>query len=196
MKLCLLAVILTAATAISCERPASNTSYTASPAQAKFDPPDANVPMIVLEQSDDAFGGGLPFNLSVYADGKVDYKPRGVVSMSSVMSRETPKPSPTPAVWTISNDELQRMLDEFTKADFFALQNKYQDQNDGCPNYFTDAPMVYITMNLRDKSKKIAHYQGCREVNSGPVYPRALKTLEDKIAEIALAGHVDQNRTP
>ena len=147
----------------------------ARPGRYCVDPPQGDVAMIIVERTADAFGGGSPYTLSIYADGRVTYKPRGGTSMYDAMSGKTPGPSPTPAAWNITSDQMQQIFAAFTQADFFSLRDRYQDQGDGCPTTVTDAPSANVTLNLRDKSKTVQHYMGCREVNSGPVFPRAAK---------------------
>ncbi|HEY2847366.1 MAG TPA: DUF6438 domain-containing protein [Pyrinomonadaceae bacterium] len=159
------------------------------PVFAPLVPPDVNVPMVIIERSDDAFGGGNPYVASIYGDGRVEYKPRGVTSMRDAMEGNRPRPSPTPGYWTITQDQVRQLLDAFSQADFLALRDRYYNEADGCPTSVTDAPSINVTLNLSDKSKKVEHYLGCREVNSGPVYPRALRELEDRIETIALKDH-------
>ena len=190
-----LAVLVTlSALTMSCSNSSSNgainsTAGTSASAEA-FAPPDNNTPMIVMRQGEGAFGG-KSFTVSVYADGKVHYDPHYTPSMSDIMGGNKPKPSPTPADWNITQEQLRSLIDGFAKADFLNLKDRYQYTEDGCPTHAEDLPTIELTLNLRDTSKKIQHNLGCMEVNSGPAYPRALKELEDRVVQITMKTHAE-----
>jgi hypothetical protein len=177
---------LTMSCSVSSSKDGSNSTGTSS-AQT-FDPPDTNTPMIVMRKGEGAFGGGS-YTLSIFAGGKVHYDPHYTQSMSDVMDGNKAKGSPTPADWNIRTEQFQSLLDAFAKADFLNLKDRYQYVQDGCPTHAEDLPTIELTLNLRDRSKKIEHNLGCMEVNSGAAYPRALKDLEDRIARVALGDH-------
>lgn len=144
--------------------------------------------MIVVHKGEGAFGGSS-YTLSIWSDGKVQYDPRYTQSMSDVMSGNKPKPSPTSDTWRLTPEQVRSILDQFVKADFLNLKDRYRTAEDGCPSQAQDFPTISISLSLRDRDKKVDHDLGCREVNSGPPYPRELRELEDKIEQIALSEH-------
>jgi len=181
-------IFILAALVVSCSRSGSTVTSPPAVGADSFEPPAASLPMIVMHSGEGAFGGAS-YTLSIWADGKVQYDPHYTQSMNDAMSGKKTLPSPTPATWRISAEQVRTILDEFAKADFLNWGNRYQYAEDGCPSHAEDFPNVEITLSLRDKEKKVAHNLGCREVNSGPPYPRALKDLEAKIEQIAFDGH-------
>ena len=85
----------------------------------------------------------------------------------------------------ISQEKLKEIIKEFNKADYFSLKDKYINQeDDGCPEYWTDQPDVNTSIKTNGRIKSISHYHGCRENRGRTIYPKGLTELERKIDEI------------
>ncbi|MBS1794863.1 MAG: hypothetical protein JSS81_13470 [Acidobacteria bacterium] len=82
----------------------------------------------------------------------------------------------------ITEDQLRALVDEFRKADFFALNDSYQ-KNDECPARWTDNPTMITSLRIDGREKRIVRDGGCRDKERRP-YPPALAALEDRIDEI------------
>ncbi|MFL6374219.1 MAG: DUF6438 domain-containing protein [Pyrinomonadaceae bacterium] len=190
MKSHLTAIVALSFLAGACSiSPSTGASGSRSNAPASADvflpPADPNTPMMIMHQGEGAFGG-KSFTVSVYADGRVHYEPHYTTSMNDIFAGNKAKPAPTPTDRTITPDQLRALLDAFAKADFLNLKDRYQYAEDGCPTHAEDLPTIELTLNLRDKSKKIQHNLGCMEVNSGPPYPRSLHELEGTVKRVTL----------
>src|SRR4051812_11604978 len=144
-----LVVIVLSAFAASCSISPSTAGSNNSVNAASLDPPANDIPMIVMRKGEGAFGGGS-FIVSIYPDGKVHYEPHYTTSMNDVMLGNKPKPSPTPADWTITPEQVQSMLASFAKADFLDLKDRYQSVEDGCPTHAEDLPSIELMLTLRD----------------------------------------------
>jgi hypothetical protein len=98
------------------------------------------------------------------------------------------------SVWTrtgviksrISREQVQRLIDEFEKANYFSLKDSYIVGKDGCPAVATDNPTAYTSFQINGQTKSVNHYLGCLYLTNGfdESYPKELTTLENRIDEI------------
>ena len=85
----------------------------------------------------------------------------------------------------ISQEQVQQLIAEFERANYFSLQDSYRDARDGCPSVATDSAWAYTSIQINGRRKSVEHYQGCIYAGSGfTTYPRELTTLESRIDEI------------
>lgn len=75
----------------------------------------------------------------------------------------------------IDKAKVSALIQEFNKANFFALENSYTPRNG--LNCSTDSPSVTTTLKINGNTKEVAHYLGCPA-------PRELDDLDRKIDEI------------
>ncbi len=87
----------------------------------------------------------------------------------------------------ISEEKINQIINEITKADFFSLKNSYTD-GFNCPAFWKDNPDVTLSISLYRKEKTVSHSLGCKEKadldKEGKIYPQQLYDLENKIDEI------------
>ena len=106
------------------------------------------------------------YSLKVLADGRVVYRGKQFV-------RNKGK-----AEIRLTREQLQQLLSEFEKADYFSLRNRYQYRADGCSSSGLDYPSAVTSFRINGRVKTIAHDYGCREKSDGDsrVYPSELFT--------------------
>ena len=140
---------------------------------------------ITLERTP-CFGACPWYKLSISADGAVELIPKAL----DVDHREVDKP---PFKVNIGVDKVKRLITEFEKINYFALNDEYITRNEeDCPSSWTDAPSAITSISTGGKWKRILHYRGCK---GNPVLDK-LTTLENKIDEIAgTEGWLKQLRT-
>ena len=80
----------------------------------------------------------------------------------------------------VTQEQLKRMIVYFEKVRFFELNDKYQDEKDGCTWLVTDHPSEIISIQINGKTKEINHYFGCGAGNP----TKMLGELGIKIDEI------------
>jgi hypothetical protein len=122
--------------------------------------------------------GCSPFTVAINADGTVVFEGSKYV-YDSQTGKETSQPLGTHTT-KISREQLEQLVSEFDRIDYFNLKDKYTDQKD-CPSYGTDAPTVITSLKTNGRSKSISRYGGC----NGTDELRDLSALEEKISEIA-----------
>lgn len=83
---------------------------------------------------------------------------------------------------TIGADELQNLISEFGRINYFALQDRYCGTEDGCPKATISCPgyAVRTSLRLNGRSKSITHCASCVDLDGGE-HPRELSALEDHI---------------
>ena len=113
------------------------------------------------------------YTLMIFADGRVVYRGKGFVrTRKEVVSKVTP-------------EQLSQLLAEFEKIDYFSLRDRYQYLEDGCRTAAIDYPSAITSIRINGRAKTITHDYGCREkIPDGPVYPKELFALEQRIDEI------------
>jgi hypothetical protein len=147
-------------------------------------PGQSATPIITLERATDAFGVAPAYKLSIYADGTVIYKarPHETAPMynrkPNVNKRRTAKSK-------ISQADIQQLISEFERIDYFSLKDDYGMSGGvgptrDCPRLWTDQPSAYTSLIINGKSKRIAHYSGCK----GNDAAEKLTQLENRIDEI------------
>ncbi|HEX8564622.1 MAG TPA: DUF6438 domain-containing protein [Pyrinomonadaceae bacterium] len=151
---------------------------TEPPAIESFIPEDT---FITLERT--ACYGTCPnYTVAVSADGTVIFSGSYYKTVKGV------------SVWTrtgviksrISQEQVQRLIDEFERANYLSLKNSYVIEKDGCPAVATDNPTAYTSIQINGQNKSVKHYLGCLYLTSGfdKSYPKELTALENRIDEI------------
>lgn len=69
---------------------------------------------------------------------------------------------------------------------FLGLQAKYEDEDDGCPEVWTDNPTSYYSLKANGREKKVQFYEGCEGELPG------LDTLRDIQREIIEVTNLEQ----
>lgn len=118
-----------------------------------------NDTVITLERTA-CFGKCPVYKLTVYGSGAVIYEGKDFV-------RTTGK-----AEKTISQEQIQQLVSEFEKANYYALNDSY------IKVMITDLPYVTTSISTDGKTKNIKHY--CGDTSA----PEQLTKLENKIDEI------------
>jgi hypothetical protein len=115
--------------------------------------------VITLERTA-CFGTCPVYSLTIRGDGTVAYEGKDFVEVKG------------PAETTISQDQIEKLIVEFEKADFFSLKDSYAERT------ITDAPTVITSITVDGKSKTVEHYHGDLSA------PEKLTALEDRIDDI------------
>ena len=115
--------------------------------------------VITLERTA-CFGTCPVYSLTIRGDGTVVYDGKEFVEVKG--TTET----------TISQDQVDQLISEFEKVDYFSLNDNYTERT------ITDAPTVITSIRLNGKIKTIKHYHGDLSA------PEKLAELEDRIDEI------------
>lgn len=94
----------------------------------------------------------------------------------------------------LSEEQLENLVLEIEKANFFSLENVYDWDSGNCPELASDMPGVNLTINLNGKEKTINHYHGCFDKDNSSagkpvniaerIFPQQLYNLENGIDEI------------
>ncbi|MBI3652445.1 MAG: hypothetical protein HY231_15600 [Acidobacteria bacterium] len=108
------------------------------------------------------------YKLTIYADGKVVFEGRDFVKKKGRFESH------------IASQQVEQLLTEFERANFFALRNSYATEADGCESLWTDHPTTTTSIKTNGKTKTVAHYHGCQ----GAKIPQSLTALENRIDEI------------
>ena len=133
---------------------------------------------VVTLQRTACYRGCSPYKVTINAEGTVVFDGSKYV-YDAKTGKETLQPLGTQKS-SISQDQLQLLVSEFDRINYFALKDQYTGGKD-CPVYGTDAPSAYTSIQTNGKSKSITHYSGC----TGSETLRDLSALEAKIDEIA-----------
>ena len=127
----------------------------------------AAVPVITLERSV-CYGTCPAYKLTIFDDGKVIYVGKEFVKQKGK------------AEGRITKAELDELVREFERINYFSLDDYYTDGPKNCPEYWTDHPSAVTSLSWKGKTKKIDHYHGCHGL---PVLEQ-LTNLEKKIDEV------------
>jgi len=114
---------------------------------------------------DPCFGTCPIYNLTIYANGKVEYEGLGYVKIEG--NRKS----------TISADKIEELVSAIDKAKFFSLEDQYVAGA-------TDLPAVTLSITLNGKSKSVYHYGFLDCKGRFDDAPQELCELEDKIDEV------------
>jgi hypothetical protein len=144
---------------------------------------DSQIPsdtFITLEKSP-GYGPVPNYTLAISADGSVIFNGSYFVEMNG---KDQWKKSGI-VKGRIDQNQIRQLIAEFADANYFSLQDLYRDARDGCPNYATDQPRIFTSMQINGRKKAIEHYLGCLyDGPRGEIYPRELVTLESAIEQI------------
>jgi hypothetical protein len=116
--------------------------------------------MVITLERTPCYGFCPVYKLTIGGDGTVVYEGKDFVS---IRNREET---------TISRDEIDQLVKEFKRIDYFSLNDEYTERT------ITDAPSVITSITLDGKTKTIEHYHGDFSA------PEELTELEDAIDEI------------
>ena len=116
------------------------------------------------------FGSCPVYNLIIQPDGKVDFEG---IKFTKVVGKSENK---------LDSDKLKLLIAEINKSDFISFEEFYQNGKN-CPEFWTDAPNVVLSINLEHIKKTVRHNHGCEK--KGKIFPQELYNLENKIDEIA-----------
>jgi len=130
---------------------------------------------ITLERTR-CYGWCPAYRIVVFADGRVEYEGREFVKATGRAVRQ------------LSRLDLEKLVDEINRANYFNLRDRYAREEDGCPTVWTDSPGAITSVRADGRLKTIRHYHGCqdddRSASAVSSYPRALTELEDQIDRI------------
>ena len=150
MKKLLLAIALLSLVSVSI------TSCTSDQSNASSNHDDV---VITLERTP-CFGTCPVYLLAIQGGGTVIYEGKDFVEVKGTAEK------------TISQDQIDKLVTEFEKADYFSLKDSYTERT------ITDAPTVITSIDINGKTKRIEHYHGDFTA------PGKLTELEDRIDEI------------
>lgn len=125
------------------------------------------VPVITLERTS-CFGSCPVYKLTIFNDGKVLFDGKEFVKRPGMDTSQ------------ITKSQLEELIRQFEKIDYFKLDENYTDDPKNCPQQSTDNPSAITSLNWQGKRKIIRHYYGC----SGSKVAEQLTDLEDKIDEV------------
>jgi hypothetical protein len=150
--------------------PVTNAQQTAAPEAIPADT------LITLERIG-CYGTCPVYKLAISADGKVVFEGKAFVKTKGR------------AEGRITPGQLSELIRAFNNAGYFSLNDSYAGgPADGCPTMWTDNASAITSIRSKGRSKKIYHYYGCRELDSGygvgKVWPQALFHLEEQIDQI------------
>lgn len=118
------------------------------------------------------FGPCPIYTVTIVADGTVTYNGEKYVRESGVI------------VSSISEENIRKLIREFEKINYFEYEDDYgYDSVELCQQIATDNPSAITTFTIRERSKRINHYYGCR----GFPGEEELTSLENMIDEIVNA---------
>jgi hypothetical protein len=133
---------------------------------------------VITLQRTACYRGCSPYKVMINADGTVVFDGSKYV-YDAKTGKEAFQPLGTQKS-SISREQLQLLVSEFDRINYFALKDQYTEKKD-CPEYGTDAPSASTSIQTNGKSKSIKHYGGCMGTDA----LRDLSALEAKIDEIA-----------
>ena len=126
--------------------------------------------LITLQRST-CLGTCPDYTLTISGKGNVTFNGRFYVKVTEAKAKLDPK-------------KVRALIAAFETASFFSLQDQYRTSKDGCPEVWTDNPMVNTSIRINGRSKAISHYHGCQSGDGSFIYPKALTELEDQIDHI------------
>jgi Domain of unknown function (DUF6438) len=125
------------------------------------------LPVITLERTT-CFGTCPAYKVTIFDDGKVVYEGKDFVKRKGKAESQ------------ITKAELEDLVREFDRINYFSLDDEYVGDPKNCPESWTDNPSATTSLNWKDKTKTIRHYHGCR----GSSVLDQLTALENKIDEV------------
>jgi hypothetical protein len=153
------------ATATTSEPQAEATTTTASEPQGEATATTSEASLVPEELSDlvihmertICFGTCPVYSVTIYGDGTVEYLGERFVAVEGEQTAQ------------ISEEQVRELVQAFYDADFFNMQDRYEDN-------VTDLPSTTTTITLNGETKSVYNYFGA---------PEELEALEDKIDEIS-----------
>lgn len=150
-----------------------------------FSQPSIPKDVVITLTRTSCFGYCPSYKLTISADGMVSFEGRDYVKTKGTIKSR------------ISRKQLQQLISEFKKLNYFSLRDTYQSEEDGCSTVWTDYPSATTSIRLNGKTKSILHYYGCHKDPGNAMYPKGLTELESKIDEIVGTERwIGQTRNP
>jgi hypothetical protein len=138
--------------------------------------PESHKVVIVLARGAGYWDMAPVYRLTIYHDGSVAY-----IGSKNVKTKGLAK-------GRISREEVQRLVGEFEKINYFSLLEEYSDKG-GCPFFLWDGANASTSISYGGKNKAVFHDSGCYENDKMTQYfPRGLTELENLIDEIVKSG--------
>lgn len=129
--------------------------------------------VVTLERSSCFFGGCPSYTVTISADGDIVFEGRqNVKTLGNAKGH-------------ISGDQLEQLIAEFDRANYFALLDLYDGGSKSCPQFLSEAPVATISAQINGRKKTILHDLGCRSTKASETYPPELSELERNIDAIA-----------
>lgn len=125
------------------------------------------VPVITLERTA-CFGSCPIYKLTIFDDGQVVFEGKEFVKHPGTHTSQ------------ITKSQLEDLVRQFEKIDYFNLDENYTDDPRNCPEQWTDNPSAISSLNWNGKKNAVRHYYGCR----GSKIAEQLMDLETKIDEV------------
>lgn len=130
---------------------------------------DATGLVITLERTG-CFGPCPIYRLTLRGDGEVVFEGKRFVKSVGKLTAHVPP------------EDVQRLAEEFKKANYFSLRDKYVSPADGCQQWATDNPSAITSIKFEGKEKSVNHYYGCRGVKGLDELVK-LETAIDRVAQ-------------
>ena len=133
-------------------------------ATTSFDPRAVPAQTMITLERTACFGACPVYSLTIHGDGTVEYDGRQHVKVTGTQTAQ------------LTTGQVKELVDAFTNADYFDLQDEYTAP-------ISDIPSVITSFAQDGKSKTIKNYGGC--MSDSPVKaPQVLCELEIKIDEV------------
>lgn len=130
-------------------------------------PAMVRVPVITLQRTA-CFGSCPIYKLTIFDDGEVLFDGKDFVKYPGTHTSQ------------ITKTQLEDLIRQFEKIDYFNLDENYTDDPKNCPEQWTDNPSAISSLNWKGKKNAVRHYYGCR----GSKVAEQLTDLEAKIDEV------------
>jgi Domain of unknown function (DUF6438) len=110
---------------------------------------DAAITSVVLHRTA-CLGMCSVYTVEVLSDGEVLYNGEEHVKVKGHRKAQ------------ISTDEFNFLAASIRRIGFFALQDRYRFEKDGCPKVWTDHPTVNLAITRNGQRKQVSYYYGCK----------------------------------
>ena len=104
--------------------------------------------IITLERTP-CLGACPVYALAIAGDGAVTYEGKAYVSRLGTVTD------------TISKQQVEALISEFERADFFSFADRYAFGEPTCAVYIVDLPSVIMSVTIKGRTKRVEHDPGC-----------------------------------
>ena len=108
---------------------------------------------------------------------EVDIDNNGTVNFNGITHIAMPGPHTRAA----AQPDVDALISEIKRINFFKLKDSYRFMRDGCTSWATDGPSVSIAVTQGDEIKHVVYYYGC----TGFAAEQDLKSLAKSIDRVA-----------